>query len=240
MPELHSIKVNYLKFLFILSIALLLQGCMLTGKMTKLVSEYYAPKKSLRVNDNTNWLIIKTDSLPRVNGYCQTRYNRFFTVPLIIYTYSAENIECKVNPKMYVNSIVAEINRLSQSTSTNKLLSGKIIELSVNNIPMVFNHNYDNHYVSLQFFFQNIGLSITKNELFYKKNSLRVSYKIQDAATLTLLKQGYLSEPFSGAYYLKNYGQRRKNFVKDFIAAYDNDLENACKMIALNLINQLE
>lgn len=232
--------MKYFKLLFIVSVFLLFQSCMLSGRMTKLISEYYAPKKTLRVSDISNWLIIKTDSLPRINGYCQTRYNRFFTVPLIIYTYSEENIECRVNPKMYVNSIVSEINRLSQLPSNTKLLAGKIIELSVNNIPSVFNHNYTNHYVSLQFFFQNIGLSITKNELLYKGNWLRVSYKIKDAITLTLLKQGYLSEPFSGAYYLKNYGQRRKIFVKNFIEQYDNALENSCKMIALKLMNELE
>ncbi|MBA3663586.1 MAG: hypothetical protein H0W61_05175, partial [Bacteroidetes bacterium] len=169
---------------------LLLPGCMLTGKMTKLVSEHYAPKSRLTIPDNISWLTVSTDSLKRINGYCESKYNSFFAVPLLVYTYSQEGIECRVNPKIYVNRIVTDLENKMKEQGAEGKITGKKLELSFTNIPTTFFHRYTSHYVALQLVFNNLYFSIRNNELSNRASTLRLNYVLRDAATNTIIKTG--------------------------------------------------
>ena len=210
---------------------------MLTGKMTRIVSEHYA-KAKLSIPENTSWLIIKTDSLPRINGFCQARYQSYFTIPLLIYTYSEERMECKINPKIYVNEIVNELTRKLGDRENENKISGKVIELSVNYVPTTFYQRYNSHYVSLQVLFSNIYFSVINNEINNKASSIRVSYVIRDASA-NVIRSGFLSAGTPGNYYRKNYSQRRRYFVEDYISSFDKNLQYSASQIAGDLINQL-
>lgn len=217
----------------------IIQSCMLSGKMTKIVSEHYVKKGSFTQADNTDWLIVNSNNLQRVQGYCKTRYNRFFTIPLIVYTYSDEKMECHVNPRIYVNSLIKEINTLTQSEINSAKIKGKQIELTVNSLPSKFNHHYNNHFIALDFLFRSMTLSFTKNELYTKGSGIEINYIIRVKETLEVIKTGTLNSFVAADYYQKNYGQRRKFFVQDYLYSFDNKLENACRQIAQDLINQL-
>lgn len=231
--------MNFFKCVLVILVAAALQGCMLAGKMTRIVSEHYVKKGSLKQIDNSDWLTVNSDKLPKINGFCNTRYKRFFTIPLLVYTYSDEMIECKVNPKMYVNSIITEINKLTQSGINSSKIIGKKVELAIYSIPVTFHHHYNNHFIAVQFLFQNVTLSFTKNELYNKASAIEIQYTIRDKETLTVIKSGTLSSSVQSQYYIKNYSQRRKIFVQDYLYSFDNNIENSCRQIATDLFNQL-
>ncbi|MGZ3898843.1 MAG: hypothetical protein ACXVO9_11605 [Bacteroidia bacterium] len=206
--------------------------------MTRIISEHYAKARTSKPED-TNWLTVKTDSLPHINGFCKVRYQSFFTVPLLVYTYSEERMECKINPKIYVNEIVTELTKKLREPVNENKISGKIIELSVNYVPTTFYHRYNSHYVALQVIFSNVYFSVTNNELNNKASSIRVSYVIRDAASSGVIRAGFLTAGIPGNYYKKSYSQRRKYFVQDYLSSFDRNLEYSSTQIANDLINQL-
>jgi hypothetical protein len=223
----------------LLLVPLVLQQCMLSGKMTRIVSEHYAPKAKLRIQETPNWLEVKTDNLPRINGYCQVNYNRFFTVPLIVYFYSDEKIQCSVNPKIYVNRLIDELTRSLTTNGIESKISGKKIEITVTSLPLTFHHRYYSHYAALQLLFNNLYFSISENELSNKAGSLAVDYVIRDNSAQNIIKAGSLSAGIPGSFVTKNYSQRRKFFVQDYISTFDMNVETSVKQICTDLINQL-
>jgi hypothetical protein len=228
--------MKLLRLTSVVILFLLLQGCMLSGKMTRIVSEYYAPKAKLRVEETPAWLTVKTDNLERINGYCQANYKRFFTVPLIVYVYSDEKIQCAINPKIYVNTFTSAL----QKQGLDNKLNGKILEISFDHIPTTFNHRYYSHFVAVQLFIQNMYFSVTENELSNKAGEIRATYKLIDPGTLSVIKTGTLTAGIPANFYVKNYSERRLYFVRDYISSFDAQLEGAINQLTANLIYQLQ
>jgi len=227
-------------FFRLLTLAFILiigQSCMLTGKMDRIVSEHYATK-SLKIPTTAHNIIVHSDSLPWINGYCKSRYNRFFTVPLIIYTYSDEMIQCKINPRIFASVIVNELNALIAQENNPDKLNGKTIEIWINDIPATISHRYTNHFVFFQLVVNSLTLSFTKNEMFNKKGDIRVRYLIRDNS-MNVLKQGTLTENVLYQYDFKSTGQRRKYFVQNYLHSFDRELETSSKKIAQSIINEI-
>lgn len=181
--------------LFLVVIAL--QSCMLKSKMTKIVTEHYTKKEALKPVVNAN-VTVNTDALARIPGYCRSSYQRFYTVPLLVYTFSSEAIRCQVNPNIYVNATNKEINKLLEGNK--EKLDNKQVEISFTNIPNAFNHNYKNHFIALQFLFFGFTLSTNKNEMYYPIGFIKLNYVVRDKTTQTILKQGELSEQIANLY----------------------------------------
>jgi hypothetical protein len=213
-----------------------LQGCMLTGKMDKIVSEYYAKKRVLKPIENNNSSVIPIDSLKRINGFCKSEYKNFFTVPLIFYYYSKEKILCRINPKIYANAILSEFNDQLIKAVDDKKLNGKTIEIIFNNIPTSFIHSYKDHLLIVQY----ANMSFVKDEVYNEGSDLRISYIIRNKQTLQVIKKGRVIEPFPGSFYRKTYGERRKVFIKNFVTTFDEHLQVSCKQIAQLLIKELD
>lgn len=228
--------MNCKRLIGLLIIAALLQGCMLSGKMTRIVSEYYAPKAKLRMQESPAWLSIKTDSLQRVYGYCEARYKRFFTVPLLFYTYSDEKMECKINPKIYANFLSSALQKQLTAAGMENKLSGKVLEVSLSQVPSTFYHRYYSHYIILQ---NLLHFSITENELSNRAGTVRLSYILRDQTTQNIIKAGVLSAPVAGSFYTKYYSERRLYFVQNFVATFDRQLQTAIDQLSTDLIYQL-
>ncbi len=221
-------------FLFLVFVAL--QSCMLKSKMTKIVTEHYTKKEALKPVTNTN-VTVNTDALPRIPGYCRSSYQRFYTVPLLVYFFSKEVIRCQVSPNIYVNAVNKEINKLFESNK--EKLNNKQLEITFTNIPNAFNHSYKNHFIAIQYLFFGITISTNKNEMYYPIGFIKLNYVLRDKTTQNILKQGELSEQISNLYVKKEYYQSRKHFVEDFVTLHDNNTTNACQLIAQKLINEL-
>jgi hypothetical protein len=212
---------------------------MLTGKMDKIVSEHYAKTNSLKPPDNKNDFWINTDSLPKINGFCKSDFENFYIVPLFVYFYSTENIKCTVNPKLYVNTTVSEINKLLENDHNLKKLSGKKIEISFVHIPNTFNHQYKNHFILLQVLILKAYLSISKNKMYYAQGNFKINYIIRDKETLSILKQGSLNETIPFYLVEKQRKQSRKIFAEKFVTSYDNNMTKLCQTIAQLLVEKI-
>lgn len=224
------------KFTILFLVFTALQSCMLKSKMNKIVTEHYTKKEALKPVNVDN-LKINTDLIRPLPGYCRSSYQRFYTVPLLVYFFSREVIRCQVNPNIYVNATNREINKLLESNK--EKLDNKQIEIAYTSIPNSFNHSYKNQFVSIQFLFFGITLSINKNEMYYPIGFIKLNYVVRDKTTQAILKQGELTEQIPNLYVTKSQYQRRKHFVEDFVTLYDNNTTNACQLIAQKLVNEL-
>ncbi len=183
---------------------------MLRSKMDKIVTEYYAKKKQiLKPIESGNNSVIVIDSLKRVNGFCKSDSKSFFTVPLLFYYYSKEKILCRVNPKIYANAILSEIDGQLNTGDANRKLAGKTIEVIFSNIPSFFYHNYAEHFLVIQY----ANLSFAKEEVYNPAGDLRINFVIRDNQTSQIIKKGRVTEQFINTYFRKNYGERRNTFI---------------------------
>ncbi|MBL7913309.1 MAG: hypothetical protein JNJ41_19760 [Bacteroidia bacterium] len=204
--------------------------------MTKIVTDHYAKKEALKPVNVDN-LKINTDLIRSVPGYCRSSYQRFYTVPLLVYFFSREIIRCQVNPNIYVNATNKEINKLLESNK--EKLDNKQIEIAYTSIPNSFNHSYKHQVVSLQFLFFGFTFYTNKNETYSPIGFIKLNYVVRDKTTQSIIKQGELTEQIANLYTLKNSYESRKKFVEDFVNLYDINTTNACQLIAQNLVNQL-
>ncbi len=225
--------------LCVLFVFIVLQSCMLSSKMDKIVSKYYVQKHGLKPIDNKNNFVVNTDSLQKINGFCKSNYKSFYTVPLLVYFYSTERIKCTINPRFYVNTLITEINKLLESEANQGKLNDKTIELSFKNIPTTFNHHYTNNSFVALIFLTQLSLSFTKDELYYPQSNLKISYIIKDKGTSTIIKQGVLTEILTNANDKRYSIYKRKYFVENFVTSYDNTMQTICQSLAQQLINEL-
>jgi hypothetical protein len=215
-----------------------LQSCMLCSRMDKLVSQHYARKQALKPIEEKANVSINTTALNKVNGFCRSRYKRFFTIPLLIYTYSDERIQCDVNPKIYAGLIVRELYSKMETEEWRGKLDGKILYLNFGSIPSRFTHNYENHFIALPIFYTSINLSYTKEEGFSERKGMYLSYTIKDNSG-NILKQGELEQTVNNTYIKRPWSQWRKHFIQDFISNFDGNFEEACRALSDKLLNVL-
>ncbi len=227
------------KLFFIILIVFLLQSCMLTSKMDKIVAEHYAKKNVLNSLNNKNEFSIHLDSLQKINGFCKSQYKSFYTIPLLVYFYSDEKIKCSVNPRIYVNSIVNELNKLIENVSATQKLNNKTIELHFTNVPNSFTHHYSSHVIAIQYFFGLFSLSFRKNEMYYPQDNIYMNYVIRDKNSLQIIKRGSISEIITSVYDRKSMFDSRKYFVANFVSSYDKTMQYSCYQVAQKLINEL-
>ncbi len=225
------------KNILVLAILAVFQSCMLTGKMNKTVSKYYITNNITKIIDNKNGFIIQ-DTAQKLNGYCNSKINTFYTVPLLLYTFSRESMTCRVNKNIYTNVIVKELNNVIAGDSIAKKLNGKTLSLSFENIPNTFGHKYTSHF----FFFQlivNVYFSFVKNEMYSPIGNIKLKFSIKDKDALVLIKEGYLEESVPNIYLKNERGRSRKKFIKDFVTSYDQLMTEHCKNISQKLIKEL-
>jgi hypothetical protein len=228
---------RFLRTLILLN-AVMLQSCMLNSKMEKIVSRHYARQK-FTLADDTAPLEIRTDSLKRVNGFCRSGFQRFFTVPLLVYTYSEEKIKCDINPKIMVNSIVTILRERLAAENVRTAMQGKTLQLHFLEVPSVFYHQYSNSYVMLPLFVVQT-LSFTKEELWNNYSRYRIYYSLRDDVSGRVLKSGYLYQQVANETVRKSPGERRRRCVENFVGIFDDNLQAAGRELALQVLNEIE
>lgn len=229
---------NITKIIFSLVAIATFQSCMLTSTFDKAIAEHYGKKNPFKPVNHNHALSVTTDKLPKVNGFSRSKYNRFFTIPLLIYTYSEEKITCQVNPKSYVNTILNEIDSLLNTDSIKKKFGKKSLELSVESIPTSFQHRYFNHFISLQILLGQIPASFSKNEIFNTQGSIRVIYKLKDSLD-NVVKISAVNQT-TREYYGKIKWSRRYKNLKNYIQDFDSNLDFTLKQVAKEIIYDLE
>jgi hypothetical protein len=200
---------------------------MLSSRMDKLVSEYYAKNGSLKPIEDKGNVVFNSSALQRVPGFCRSRYKNYFAIPLIFYTYASEKINCQVNPKIYAGAISRYIYAELGADSLPQKLQGKTLEISFNELPCTFFHRYQDHYVILQYGF---NMSFSNEDMADQGGRIRISYVIKDQAGNAT--QGQIEQPVSSTYYKRNYSQSRKSMIKNFIYTFDDKYINACQRAA--------
>jgi hypothetical protein len=207
---------------------------MLSSRMDKIVSEYYAKKGSLKPVEDKGNVVFNSSALQRVPGFCRSRYKNYFTIPLLFYTYASEKINCQVNPKIYAGAISNYFYSELNADSLWPKLQGKTLEITFNELPCAFVHKYQDHYLILQYGF---NMSFSNEEMTDQGGRIRISYVIRDQAGN--VKQGQLEQPVSPTYNRRNFAQSRRTLVKNFIYTFDDKYLDACARIARALNSEI-
>jgi len=173
--------------------------------------------------------------LQRVPGFCRSRYKKFFTIPLLFYTYASEKINCQVNPKIYASAIASQFYERLNADSLWPKLQGKTLEISINELPCAFWHRYQDHYVILQYGF---NMSFSNEEMAEPAGRIRISYTLRDQAGNT--SQGQIEQPVSSSYSKRNFAQPRKSMIKNFIYTFDDKYLEACSRAAWALSSDIK
>jgi hypothetical protein len=208
---------------------------MLSGRMNKIVSEYYAKKGSLKPIEDKGNVVFNSTALQRVPGFCRSRYKNYFAIPLLVYTYANEKINCQVNPKIYAGAIANYFYAELGADSLLSKLQGKTLEITFKELPSSFWHRYQDHYVILQYGF---NMSFSSEEIADQGGKIRISYVIRDQAGS--VKQGEIEQPVSTTYYKRPFAQARKSFVRNFIYTFDSKYLDACAQIAHTLNSEIK
>ncbi|MDX2174506.1 MAG: hypothetical protein SFY56_15490 [Bacteroidota bacterium] len=218
---------------------ILLQSCMLTSKMDKIVSRHYASAQAITSLDNRNAIPFNIDSLPKINGFCKSRYSDFYVIPLIIYTYSCEKIVCEINPKYYVNATMNELNNLIERDANQLKLENKSLQLIFKKIPNSFIHKFDANSFAFQYFIIPISGTIAKEKMYYDSNEIVVDYIIRDKSTKELIKKGRIIETVTSVFDSKALIDTRWYFVETFVNSYDRAMRYASYSVAQKIVNEL-
>lgn len=215
------------------------QSCMLTSKMDKIVAKHYANIQAVNVLDNKNAISFSTDSLPKINGFCKSRYKSFYTIPLVAYIYSHEKIVCEINPKYYVNATINELNYLMESDSTKLKMENKLLELKFKKLPNTITHNFNGNFIAIQYLFGLFSLSFNFEKMYYPEGIMSVDYVIKDKATFSILKEGTVNEMIFNVSDRKGFLDSRRYFVEAFVNSFDRDMRKASQSVALKIMDKL-
>jgi hypothetical protein len=229
-----NLCIRFFKIFALLIVAGSFCSCMLSSKMDKIVSEYYAKKGSLKPVEDKGHVVFNSAPLQRVPGFCRSRYKNYFTIPLLFYTYASEKINCQVNPKIYAGAIASYFYSELNADSTWMMLKDKTLEVTFNELPCTFTHRYQDHYLILQYGF---NMSFSNEEMMDQAGKIRISYVIRDQAGNAT--QGQIEQPVSSTYNKRNFAQSRKTMVKNFIYIFDDKYLDACAQIARELKSEL-
>jgi hypothetical protein len=228
-----------MKTIFVFFILLFLQSCMLTSKMDKIVAKHYSNIQAVNLLDNKNAISFSTDSLPKINGFCKSKYKHFYTIPLVVYIYSREKIVCEINPKYYVNATINELNYLMDSDSTKLKMENKSLELKFKKLPNTITHSFNGNFIGIQYLFGLFSLSFNFEKMYYPEGIMSVDYVIKDKATFSVLKAGTVNEMIFNVSDRKGLLDSRRYFVESFVNSFDRDMRKASYSVAKKIINEL-
>lgn len=158
-------------------VLLLLSSCMTTSRMNKLVMKYYVKQsKTILTPPPSDILEMDYTKLKRVNGYSKSRYKSFFTVPLLIYTFSKERIQCEINPKLLTWQLNEKLKSYLQSSDFAEKMSNRKVVIEWQKLPNVIEHKYVSHFLALPYSYN--SASITKTDFKGEQGTLICIIKI--------------------------------------------------------------
>ncbi len=144
--RIKFITTNLKQIGFYFLYLVLVQSCLLKNKVDRTVNTYYTKRNFNLQTYYTDKLVLNTKEIPSVEGFCKTNYKSFFTVPLLLYTFSKEVIKCDVNPRILINTISNEINSMAENEEYAEMFSDKEIELIFKKVPTTFYYRYLSHF----------------------------------------------------------------------------------------------
>lgn len=216
---------------------LISQGCLLKKRIDSSIAAYYG-KRSYYLNTYANpSLKLNTDSLTLMPGYSKSRYNSFFTVPLLFYYYSNEKIRCDVNPLLLINSVMSRLGAMSE-TEFPHLFEGRELELCFKKVPTTLYYKYKSH-VLLSPFPPIFSLfRSSKKELYSAAADVVLSYTVRDKNSGLVTKQGEIRHQIRGNY-RKQINENRVEFIENFYKFYDDELLTSGNEIATSIVKEL-
>lgn len=211
---------------------------MTTARMNKLVTKHYVNKNKTiltpAVNPN---LEIDYSGLKHVNGYCNSKYKRFFTVPLLIYTFSKERIQCDINYKLITWPMIDKLNNYLGQEYYQEKLNGKKLVLEWKRLPNTIEHQYVNHFIALPFSY--VDIDVTKVHFKSDLGSINCVMKLLDASG-HVLKQVNLEESMNPILIESFFEGRRRDFIWNGLRAMDEHYNMAFHQLINSILEQIQ
>lgn len=228
---------EFVRYTGLLVCIVLLSSCMTRSRMNKLVTKYYAQKDKLILSTpSKEQYEVNFTRLPVVNGYCHSKFKSFFTVPLLVYTFSKERIVCTINPKLVSWELTNILNKELSMEENAERIKGKKIILEWQHLPNTIEHKYVNHYVPMPRSY--IDISVTKVDFKADNGKLELICKITDAQG-TILKQLTIEETVEPVHIETYFEGRRRDFIWNGLTAMNEHYIAKYNTIVKNIIEEL-
>lgn len=85
-------------------------------------------------------IILKTDSLTKMDSLVIVDKNKSYFVPAIIFWIWENSLNCKLNNQIYTNTFIDILNYKSQEFQLSKHLGNKVLEITIAKIPSEFKY----------------------------------------------------------------------------------------------------
>lgn len=203
--------MGFLKHSVCVMVLLLFSSCMTTSRMNKLVMKYYVKQsKTILTPPPSDVLEMDYSKLKNVNGYSKSKYKSFFTVPLLVYTFSKERIQCEINPKLLTWQLNERLRSYLQSSDFVDKMNGRKVVIEWRKLPNVIEHKYVSHFLALPYTYSNV--SVTKTDFRSDEGAFACVMKLIDSNGQVIKEKVY--EDVLKAVLIETFFEgRRRDFI---------------------------
>jgi hypothetical protein len=221
------------QFLVVALIAL--QGCMLPGRLTRLVATTL-PKPPLDAPPELPARVtVVTDSIRGPYMGVNTKLKQFFAVPLLVYTYSREKMECVISAKRYTTVLRTQFASLCASESYREKLKDLECRITVKQVPAKLFHVYNGHFVALPL----VRFSVHDELMYYPAGEIVIEYTLTRDATPEVVRRGELRYPLYEMKFNRDMWHTRRELVASFTNALNDYLTIRCEQAAQSVLDQI-
>jgi hypothetical protein len=230
-------EMNFLKDSVCILVMLLFSSCMTTSRMNKLVTKHYVSKHNTILKPELNQnLDMDYGSLKYINGFCKSRYKSFYTVPMLLYTFSKEQIECEINYRLITWPLIEKLNNYMGQEYYKEKFYGKKIIIAWQNLPNTLEHKYVNHFIALPFTI--VDIDVTKVHFKSDLGKIACFIKIVDSEGHEL-KSVKFEETMNPVFIETFYEGPRRDFIRNGLNIMDQRYNMAFHQLINSILKEI-
>jgi len=213
---------------------------MTSNRMDKLVANYYMTKdRHMLSPPSCAQYQMNYSNLGHVSGHSKTRYEKFFIIPLVFYTYSNEKMNCDINPKVLSHSFCKKLKYHLDQEYYKLKLEGRKLEIVFSSMPNTINHQYKNQVVFIpsQYYFNPIVYS-KKEEFSFAAGDLLMQCKVKDYFG-NVIKEFDVQREIQPIFYETEHEGMRKDFIYFGLDKLSAQYDDAYEGIVMQILDEL-
>ncbi len=213
---------------------------MTTSRMNRLVTQYYTQKDRTPLTPvKSDYFQISYSGVKQVNGYCTSTYKSFFTVPLIFYTFSKEQIECKINPKIITKDFARKLDKQLNQEYYKLKLEGLTLQIKFTSLPNHISHRYVSHFIVVPgSYYYNPTFAITESGFYAPRGAINLECKLINTAG-DVKKEFYITREINSVIMEAPFEGSRRYFIFEGLDRLSQEFEYAYNNMVEELLEEL-
>jgi hypothetical protein len=188
-------------------------------------------------------VFVKRDNSPPKKTYCTCDRKKYLLVPLVVVNYLERKIDCSVDPQIFEDLFIEEINSQISRYYSSSADAGIKIVLSFQKVPRTYSAHFKGHCFIIPLPPFVIGLRGGNQKIGSPADSLSISYSIYNSkenGAATVIREGTLAQVCTPILLKRDRGVKRKQFVEDYLNSWDVNMRYFNTRLAMQLLNQLK